>query len=1036
MSDATSEGGAGKNGGPDQVKSPLKEITQPFIDLLHAPRALWGINLAYVLEGMVYFGMLSYLAIHFSDFIFQSMEHADEHSHSSVMVLTAGITIAMLFLGSVADKWGIRFALIAAFVCMFIGRTIMSGAPNVLGLEPPRPGVFVGDTVSLHITEIGTKDDSKTITEATVIANDLGIAGAGDDWALDLSAGEGIAPSEKIESKLVRLSHAVLLEGEGQEWKVQYGSAPVTAQLLMHTAEELGLRAGTTISLDRAYITKSRKEEVDLGFFGKIADVLGAWFEEEDDALPEGLERNNKHELIIGFGDDGTSEGDSAEEERKYIIRSHWLEDVAAVDTFPEDLAAGEGIAPNASLESKVVRITKAKLVKGEGEEWRVEYGDKPVTGRWFNEPPEELGLCDGATFSINRATVTKEEEVEFVLRFDRHRDVVIIDNSTCGITPDFAKHLAEESTLDLGAGKGIAVDASLKERLEGSLWGRGVQLGEGTVVAGSGHEWSVQYGDAPLTARLLLESVPDVGVCVGAKISLSRADIIEQEGETDAFAIRADWPEDVGAVDTFGCETAPYSTMVTEREEALRSDTRWPVTEPSDSVSQADRFSIADLRELEDGPVDVILPDVNVTYVRNAGYSLQSEKDAPAIFAFVNPVWSSLHLVTILGILIVVIGYGMYQPAAYAGVRQFTTPKTAAMGFAMLYALMNLGGWLPTFAFMVRDENWLGFGIPGTYWVYTGFTLLALFVTIVILSRKTVNAAIARAKAETAEIEAAKETKKPDEKAAAKVKSVAVGVEEARTPPVHLWVLTLALLVAIYLKVSAPWSYYACAVVASAWIVLCAIPRTGRWLAKHPLADTKFFFFIFALIPVQTLFTYNWLILPQYVSRAFDGWIGNYFEIAANANPILIFIAVPLIAAATQKANVYNMMIYGTFIMAAPAFLLAIGPHAWTLGLYILIMTIGEAMWQPRFLQYAAEIAPEGRTGQYMGVAQLPWFMTKVLVPALYSGWMMNRYCPAEGSRNTETMWFYFACIAITSTVMLILAKKWIGKDFKTKTD
>jgi POT family proton-dependent oligopeptide transporter len=38
--------------------------------------------------------------------------------------------------------------------------------------------------------------------------------------------------------------------------------------------------------------------------------------------------------------------------------------------------------------------------------------------------------------------------------------------------------------------------------------------------------------------------------------------------------------------------------------------------------------------------------------------------------------------------------------------------------------------------------------------------------------------------------------------------------------------------------------------------------------------------------------------------------------------------------------------------------------------------MTIGEAMWQPRFLQYAAEIAPEGRTGAYMGVAQFPWFL------------------------------------------------------------
>ncbi|MCH9002687.1 MAG: hypothetical protein IIC02_08960, partial [Planctomycetes bacterium] len=152
---------------PPEQKSPLREIVQPFIDVARAPRALWGVNLAYVLEGMVYFGMLGYLAIHFSDFIFQGVDHSDEYSHNSVMVLTAGITIAMFFLGSVADKRGIRFALIAAFVFMLIGRVVMSAAPNVFGLDPARPGVFAGDKVSLHVTMIGTEDGNKTITEAT-----------------------------------------------------------------------------------------------------------------------------------------------------------------------------------------------------------------------------------------------------------------------------------------------------------------------------------------------------------------------------------------------------------------------------------------------------------------------------------------------------------------------------------------------------------------------------------------------------------------------------------------------------------------------------------------------------------------------------------------------------------------------------------------------------------------------------------------------------------------------------------------------------
>jgi hypothetical protein len=245
-----------------------------------------------------------------------------------------------------------------------------------------------------------------------------------------------------------------------------------------------------------------------------------------------------------------------------------------------------------------------------------------------------------------------------------------------------------------------------------------------------------------------------------------------------------------------------------------------------------------------------------------------------------------------------------------------------------------------------------------------------------------------------------------------------------------------VAVIAAVYWRVPAPWDIVASAAVAAAWLIASFIPASGRWLGRHPLADGKFFFFIFALIPVQTLFTYNWLVLPQYINRAFAGWIGEYFEIAANANPILIFIAVPIITAMTQRAKVYNMMIWGTAIMAAPAFLLVIGPYPWTLFTYILIMTIGEAMWQPRFLQYAAEIAPEGRTGQYMGVAQLPWFLTKMVVPWLYSGWMMDRYCPKTGAQDTEFMWFVYGCIAISSTVFLLIAKPWLGKGFKTKHD
>lgn len=346
---------------------------------------------------------------------------------------------------------------------------------------------------------------------------------------------------------------------------------------------------------------------------------------------------------------------------------------------------------------------------------------------------------------------------------------------------------------------------------------------------------------------------------------------------------------------------------------------------------------------------------------------------------------WSSTHFTVLAGILFIVVGYGMYQPAAYAAVRQFTTPRTAGMGFAMLYALMNLGGWIPTFAFLLRDEEYAGIGIPGVYWVYTGLTVVGLAATALILTRKVVADAAAKGEAAT------------EAKAATKADTAPAGAVPT--------------------------------------------PRRPRgiiaWFKAHPLADPKFSFFIFCLIPVQTLFAHNWLTLPMYVDRAYQGtWIGRNFEVATNFNPILIFILVPIVTALTQHRKVYNMMIAGTAVMALPTFLLTLGPSPVTLFAFLVLMTIGEAMWQPRFLQYAAEIAPEGRTGAYMGVAQFPWFLTKVLVP-LYSGWFLTRYCP-EGAPpdqlDTETMWLIYGLIAMSSTVMLVLARNWLGRGFKTR--
>jgi MFS family permease len=142
------------------------------------------------------------------------------------------------------------------------------------------------------------------------------------------------------------------------------------------------------------------------------------------------------------------------------------------------------------------------------------------------------------------------------------------------------------------------------------------------------------------------------------------------------------------------------------------------------------------------------------------------------------------------------------------------------------------------------------------------------------------------------------------------------------------------------------------------------------------------------------------------------------------------------LVAGLTAKADVYKMMIYGTFVMAVPTFLLAIGPNLYLFLTYVLVAAIGEAMWQPRFLQWIAEIAPEGKVGAYMGIGQLPWFLTK-LITGLYSGYFIATYVPRPElglPERSQIMWLIYAFIAIISPIALLFAKKWMKQSFKTK--
>ncbi|HMV68920.1 MAG TPA: MFS transporter, partial [Myxococcota bacterium] len=203
------------------------------------------------------------------------------------------------------------------------------------------------------------------------------------------------------------------------------------------------------------------------------------------------------------------------------------------------------------------------------------------------------------------------------------------------------------------------------------------------------------------------------------------------------------------------------------------------------------------------------------------------------------------------------------------------------------------------------------------------------------------------------------------------------------------------------------------------------AAAAAASW-RDHPLADSRFLFFIFVLLGVRTLFAHQWLTMPDYVIRCYPEEVGARFEWINGLNPLIIVIGTPLVAGLTRRVHVLTMMIIGTSVSALATFLLVPGPNLAALLAYVVIFSIGEALWSSRFLEYVADIAPPERVGVYMGVANLPWFLAK-FTTGLYSGTMLAAFVPKDGPQDSSTLWLVYACVALTSPVGLVLARRWL---------
>lgn len=214
-----------------------------------------------------------------------------------------------------------------------------------------------------------------------------------------------------------------------------------------------------------------------------------------------------------------------------------------------------------------------------------------------------------------------------------------------------------------------------------------------------------------------------------------------------------------------------------------------------------------------------------------------------------------------------------------------------------------------------------------------------------------------------------------------------------------------------------------------------------------------RFLVFMTLVVGVKMIFYQLAFTFPKYGIREL-GEGAPFAHLSGILNSMMIVFLVPIVGVLTQKISAYYMVVVGSLVSALSVFFIAVPQewfkpladgwmgewivHRWLgvegpvnplwigIFLFIVFLSLGEALWSPRLYEYSAAIAPQGQEASYMALSMLPYFLGKFFVGGM-SGWLLEKYCPAVGPRDSATMWFLIGCMALITPVGTFIFRKYI---------
>lgn len=180
---------------------------------------------------------------------------------------------------------------------------------------------------------------------------------------------------------------------------------------------------------------------------------------------------------------------------------------------------------------------------------------------------------------------------------------------------------------------------------------------------------------------------------------------------------------------------------------------------------------------------------------------------------------------------------------------------------------------------------------------------------------------------------------------------------------------------------------------------------------------------FSLALVGANVFWNYNSVVFPMYMKYEVGS---NHYGNVESLNPIFAPILAFIVAMLWPQVEPYLMVKIGSFVFALAALPLVFYSTLKASMVYVLIMTVGEAIYYPKVELVEYNIAPVDQAGLYTTLTKIPVGGFRIL-GMLTNSWLLDTMCNENVRDQCNEMWIIATVVALSSVASLIALERFI---------